>query len=543
MRLLNLFLILAFLTLTSFNAFAVFKGKVIKINPEDKTVVIRPISGVYELNNKSFIYVKTIRLSNNKAILKPILVQVDKVVAKLLKGDLDLISEGDLVSNLLYFNSFKYRTKLLYANNIAAVDVINDLIFDDVLLLECEGTPELVPITDVKSISFEKVGESLKISEVTLSSGKRDCTNLSSLTFLKPIKDKPIKAITTQGETTLNYLDLKQITLIKLIDGGFKRSFFKNRPSVISYNVKSIFRFISPEDVVAQAERIVNKDPTKIELLNKLQKFVQNVKMKLAISKDGANYKYYPMKYSGIDRYYYVILSNFVGSYRYFFRAEVKLTSGIVNIDILDPFNPDVSRDAHNQPVNVISLPVKPKLKRVPEIRYTLQTISQEENLIKEDMRELGLKSTVNIAKTRCVPVTFIFPSLDLVKPALMRLINLELSKQHTNTQLIEKWASILRDFDDEYKPFIKEVYIMGDFNDWQPRQYRLFKDKKGYWKRTIMLGEGEYEYLYVVPIINAKGELVETLLIPDPFAPVKKENKTTTELVSVVKVKLEGRK
>ena len=51
------------------------------------------------------------------------------------------------------------------------------------------------------------------------------------------------------------------------------------------------------------------------------------------------------------------------------------------------------------------------------------------------------------------------------------------------------------------YAPNVQEVYLAGDFNDWQPdaKDYRLRKFKGDVWKKKVQLKPGRYEYQFVV--------------------------------------------
>jgi 1,4-alpha-glucan branching enzyme len=51
------------------------------------------------------------------------------------------------------------------------------------------------------------------------------------------------------------------------------------------------------------------------------------------------------------------------------------------------------------------------------------------------------------------------------------------------------------------YAPSVKEVYLSGDFNGWQPdaKEYRLRKLKGDIWKKSVKLKPGKYEYQFVV--------------------------------------------
>lgn len=51
------------------------------------------------------------------------------------------------------------------------------------------------------------------------------------------------------------------------------------------------------------------------------------------------------------------------------------------------------------------------------------------------------------------------------------------------------------------HAPDVNEVYLAGDFNDWQTdaKNYRLRKYKGDMWKKKLKLKPGTYEYLFVV--------------------------------------------
>jgi 1,4-alpha-glucan branching enzyme len=51
------------------------------------------------------------------------------------------------------------------------------------------------------------------------------------------------------------------------------------------------------------------------------------------------------------------------------------------------------------------------------------------------------------------------------------------------------------------YAPDVNEVYLAGDFNNWQPdaKNFRLRKFKGDIWKKMLKLKPGRYEYQFVV--------------------------------------------
>jgi 1,4-alpha-glucan branching enzyme len=47
--------------------------------------------------------------------------------------------------------------------------------------------------------------------------------------------------------------------------------------------------------------------------------------------------------------------------------------------------------------------------------------------------------------------------------------------------------------------PAAKEVYLAGDFNNWDASANPMKKDRKGIWKITLSLKPGTYEYRFLV--------------------------------------------
>lgn len=47
--------------------------------------------------------------------------------------------------------------------------------------------------------------------------------------------------------------------------------------------------------------------------------------------------------------------------------------------------------------------------------------------------------------------------------------------------------------------PEAQEVFVAGTFNNWNPEEHPLKKDKKGAWKTALSLLPGSYEYRFVV--------------------------------------------
>jgi len=47
--------------------------------------------------------------------------------------------------------------------------------------------------------------------------------------------------------------------------------------------------------------------------------------------------------------------------------------------------------------------------------------------------------------------------------------------------------------------PAAQEVYLAGDFNNWDTSASPMKKDKKGIWKTALPLKPGRYEYRFLV--------------------------------------------
>jgi 1,4-alpha-glucan branching enzyme len=43
-----------------------------------------------------------------------------------------------------------------------------------------------------------------------------------------------------------------------------------------------------------------------------------------------------------------------------------------------------------------------------------------------------------------------------------------------------------------------REVYLLGDFNHWDPNAHPMENDGNGKWNRTVMIPPGKYEYKFL---------------------------------------------
>ena len=44
-----------------------------------------------------------------------------------------------------------------------------------------------------------------------------------------------------------------------------------------------------------------------------------------------------------------------------------------------------------------------------------------------------------------------------------------------------------------------KEVNLVGDFNNWNPKKHPMKKDDNGRWTKAVILPPGQYEYKFLV--------------------------------------------
>jgi 1,4-alpha-glucan branching enzyme len=49
------------------------------------------------------------------------------------------------------------------------------------------------------------------------------------------------------------------------------------------------------------------------------------------------------------------------------------------------------------------------------------------------------------------------------------------------------------------HAPEAEEVFLLGDFNHWDPVKHPMKKDKSDVWKKGIMVSPGRYEYKFLV--------------------------------------------
>jgi len=76
--------------------------------------------------------------------------------------------------------------------------------------------------------------------------------------------------------------------------------------------------------------------------------------------------------------------------------------------------------------------------------------------------------------------------------------------------------------------PAAEEVIVVGDFNNWNPHEHPMKKDDEGFWKVTVLLAPGSYEYKLLIDgrwwenimgvksIQNPFGTLNKLLFVPE---------------------------
>jgi len=67
------------------------------------------------------------------------------------------------------------------------------------------------------------------------------------------------------------------------------------------------------------------------------------------------------------------------------------------------------------------------------------------------------------------------------------------------------------------HAPEAKEVYLAGEFNDWNNQSLPMKKDKDGVWKTEIKLPPGRYEYKFFADLAWVE-DIPGRELIPNPF-------------------------
>jgi 1,4-alpha-glucan branching enzyme len=67
------------------------------------------------------------------------------------------------------------------------------------------------------------------------------------------------------------------------------------------------------------------------------------------------------------------------------------------------------------------------------------------------------------------------------------------------------------------YAPGAKEVHVAGTFSDWDPEKHLLIKQSGGWWRLTLKLRPGRYEYRYLVDE-NWENDQRPVVCVPNPY-------------------------
>ena len=62
------------------------------------------------------------------------------------------------------------------------------------------------------------------------------------------------------------------------------------------------------------------------------------------------------------------------------------------------------------------------------------------------------------------------------------------------------------------YHPEARDVYLVGDFNDWNPTATKMAREENGEWVVTLTLPDGYYEFKYLADDVWQIDEIVADL-------------------------------
>lgn len=74
--------------------------------------------------------------------------------------------------------------------------------------------------------------------------------------------------------------------------------------------------------------------------------------------------------------------------------------------------------------------------------------------------------------------------------------------------------------------PAAKQVFVTGDFNDWQPTAAPMSRQPDGCWTASLELSHGHHQYLYLVD--------GEPRLDPNSIGTVRNERNERVSLIAV---------
>lgn len=47
--------------------------------------------------------------------------------------------------------------------------------------------------------------------------------------------------------------------------------------------------------------------------------------------------------------------------------------------------------------------------------------------------------------------------------------------------------------------PAAEKVFLMGDFNNWDPKAHPMKNDGNGFWTKSLFIPSGKYEYKFII--------------------------------------------
>lgn len=68
------------------------------------------------------------------------------------------------------------------------------------------------------------------------------------------------------------------------------------------------------------------------------------------------------------------------------------------------------------------------------------------------------------------------------------------------------------------YAPEVREVFLAGEFNSWDPQALPMKKDLQGVWRTKIKLPAGRYQYKFFIDGVWFEGCLTDIEGITNPL-------------------------
>jgi len=68
------------------------------------------------------------------------------------------------------------------------------------------------------------------------------------------------------------------------------------------------------------------------------------------------------------------------------------------------------------------------------------------------------------------------------------------------------------------YAPEVREVFLGGEFNSWDPQALPMKKDAQGVWRTKLKLPAGHHQYKFFIDGAWFEGCLADAEMITNPF-------------------------